>query len=213
MTENQKLTIESYNNSAEGFCRKIGKLSNYDGTYGYFADLIPENGCVLDLACGPAQISKFILKRKPVKVTGVDLSSGMLTVAKKEIPDGKFIEHSIIDFKAEEKFDACVLGFGIPYLTSNETEACIKNAAGNMKSGGVFYISFMNTKNDETEVVQMEKTSFGGDNLFEIHYHNKNTVEKYIREAGMKILKEYVLDYLESDGSISKGIVFIAKKN
>ncbi len=212
MTENQKLTIASYDNTAEGFCSKMAGLSNYDEAYGYFADQIKEGGSVLDLACGPAQISKFILGRKKVKVTGVDLSAGMLNVARKEIPDGKFIEHSIVDFKSDEKYDACVLGFGIPYLSSKETESCIANASCNLKDGGVFYISFMDTKNGKDEEVQLEKTSFGGDNIFEIHYHKKDLVKKYLAGAGLKIIKEYVLDYLEPDGSISKDIVFVAKK-
>lgn len=214
MTENQKLTIESYNNSAEGFSRKIAKINNYDEAYGFFADKISDGNNVLDLACGPAQISKFVLGKKKINVTGVDLSRGMLDVAKREIPDGTFIEHSIIDFKSENKFDGCILGFGIPYLSTEETELCIKNVSENLKDDGFFYISFMNNlKNEDAEFVQLEKTSFGGDNLFEIHYHKKETVEKYLSSAGLKIIREFILDYEESDGSISKDVIFIAQKN
>lgn len=213
MTESQKLTIESYDNTAEGFSKKIAMLDNYDEAYEFFAGCLKEGGDLLDLACGPAQISKFVLARKKMSVTGVDLSKGMLAVAQREIPSGKFIEASIIDFKdsSGKKFDGCALGFGLPYLSTTEARQCILNAASNLREGGIFYVSFMETKNGEKEFVQMEKTSFGGDRDFEIHYHSVAVVKEYMMEAGFEVLKDFCLDYLESDGSISKDLVYICR--
>jgi len=245
MTNEQKLTIESYNNSAEGFKTKISQIDNYNETYDYIASLLSDGDEVLDLACGPAQIPKFILKSKKVSVTGVDLSDGMLNIAREEIPDGNFVNHSIIDYSDGKKYDACILGFGIPYLSSDETNQCICNASENIADGGYFYISFMSTSRFEKtgdiaggiasdelkfdyyvnkgagnsneqaaikkEVVMMEKTSFGGDNLFEIHYHNKDQIVEYIKKSGMTIIKEFLLPYKESDGSVTEDVIFIAR--
>lgn len=241
MTNEQKLTIESYNNSAEGFKTKISQIDNYNETYEYFTSLISDGDEVLDLACGPAQIPKYILKSKKVSVTGVDLSDGMLSIAREEIPDGNFVNHSIIDYSDGKKYDACILGFGIPYLSSDETNQCICNASENIADGGHFYISFMSTSRFESagemasedsscdsyvnkdagdlnkqaaikkEVVMMEKTSFGGDNLFEIHYHNKDQIAEYIKKSGMTIVKEFLLPYKESDGSVTEDVIFIAR--
>lgn len=224
MTENQKITIESYNNVAEVYAQKHASLTNYNDSYDEFASFIPEGGEVLDLACGPAQISLYLAKEVPgLHITGVDLSSGMLKEARKNIPDGSFFEASIIDFDGKTEcghlFDAAVLGFGIPYLSTEETKKCLLNVCNNLNDGGVFYLNFMDVRTDSkgnrpesAEVVQMEKVSFGGDNLFEIHYHNKDVIARYMTEAGFEILKAYELPYTEMDGSITTDVVYIAKK-
>ncbi len=224
MTENQKITIESYNNVAEVYAQKHASLTNYNESYDEFASYIPENGEILDLACGPAQISLYLANKiSGLHITGVDLSSGMLKEARKNNPDGNFFEASIIDFDGKKNtghlFDAVVLGFGIPYLSTEETRKCILNVWNNLNDGGVFYLNFMDVRTDSkgnrpesVEVVQMEKVSFGGDNLFEIHYHSKEVVARYMQEAGFKILKTYELPYTEMDGSITTDIVYIARK-
>lgn len=225
MTENQKITIQSYNNVAEVYAQKHAFLTNYNESYDEFASFIPKGGEVLDLACGPAQISLYLANKVlGLKITGVDLSSGMLKEARKNIPNGSFFEASIIDFDGKtccgHLFDAAVLGFGIPYLSTEETKKCLLNTGNNLKDGGVFYLNFMDVRTDSegnrpesAEVVQMEKVSFGGDNLFEIHYHNKEVVARYMKEAGFKIVKTYELPYTEMDGSITTDVVYIAKKN
>lgn len=212
LSENQKKTIESYNNSAEDFKNKIGSLDNYKASYAYFTELLDEGMRVLDLACGPAQISKYVIDRKKCEITGVDLSEKMLEIAKNEIPSGNFIKHSIVDYKNKELCEACIIGFGIPYLTTEEAEICINNVSSNLVKNGYFYISFMGTKNGDIETVCKEKTSFGGDNIFEVHYHNKDVISKYMKDAGFEIVKEFNLPYSEPDGSITTDTVFIGKK-
>lgn len=59
---------------------------------------------------------------------------------------------------------------------------------------------------------KLEKTSFGGEYDFLIYYHNKNEIKEFISENAMEIIQEYELDYSEKDGTISKDIVFIARK-
>ena len=78
-------TIQSYDNSVEGFCNAIAKLTNYNETYDALAKNIQDNCAILELASGPAQISAYILKTKKACVTCVDLSKKMLAAAEKKI--------------------------------------------------------------------------------------------------------------------------------
>ena len=150
---------------------------------------------------------KYINSRKKVNITGVDLSDKMLQIAQNELPDGKFYKHSIINFTSEFKYHAVIIGFGIPYLDKNQTEECIKNAIENIIDNQYLYISFMDGNGS-----RVEKTSFGGDNDFAIYYHSKDDINNLLKVNGIKIIKEFELDYQEKDGSISKDIVLIGQK-
>jgi len=207
MTPEQEQTIKAYNNSAKEFMQKIGILSNYNDTYDYLIQHLNENDNVLDLACGPAQISKYIKEKVNVNITGVDLSREMLQLAKNNVPDGIFIEDSIITFTGNFIYDAVIIGFGIPYLRSAQVIECIKNSISLVKTTGYLYLSFMHGNKEG-----FEKTSFGGDNNFYIFHHDKEDIKNILQENGMKIEKEYIIDYKETDGSVTKDIILIGKK-
>jgi ubiquinone/menaquinone biosynthesis C-methylase UbiE len=206
MDNNQIETIKSYDNSANEFMQKIGKLNNYNDTYDFLISLLKENDNVLDLACGPAQISSYIKNKINVNITGVDLSKEMIKIAKKNIPDGNFICDSIITFKNSIKFNLIIIGFGIPYLNKEQTEKCIKNSVMMLEKNGYFYISFMNGNR-----YGFEETSFGGNNKYYIYYHEQDKIINILEDNGIKIIKKYELDYNEMDGRITKDIVLVGK--
>jgi len=207
MENYQKDTIESYNNSANEFMDKMGLLDNYNETYDYLIKKLMENDHILDLACGPAQISKYIKNKINVNVTGVDLSIEMLKIAKNNIPEGNFFEDSIITFKSNIFYDLVIIGFGIPYLNNEQAIKCIENSIYLLKENGYIYISFMEGKKEG-----FEKTSFGGNNKFYIHYHNKENIKNVLYENGIEMEKEYTLEYKETDGKITNDIIIIGKK-
>ena len=200
-------TIKSYDNTASDFMQKIGSLNNYNGTYDFLINLIIENDSILDLACGPAQISSYIINKINVNITGVDLSNEMLKIAKNNISNGIFIEDSIITFKNNLEYELIIIGFGIPYLNIDQVNECIRNSISMLKINGHIYISFM-----EGNKQGFEKTSFGGNNNFYIYYHQKNTIINILENNGIKIIKTFELNYKEMDGKITKDIILIGKK-
>ncbi len=207
MNELQLNTIESYNKVAYEFFETIAKLDNYNRTYDELITKLNENSSILDLACGPGQISKYISRKISVEITGVDLSDSMLKIAQQEMPVATFYKHSIVNFKSDKKFHAVLIGFGIPYLDKSQTEECIKNASNLLFENQFLYISFMSGEGS-----RVEKTSFGGDNKFILYFHNKEDIKNILEVNDLKIVNEYELDYQEKDGSISKDIIFIGQK-
>jgi ubiquinone/menaquinone biosynthesis C-methylase UbiE len=187
---------------------KMGSIKNYNTTYDYVLEKLKENDNVLDLACGPCQIGKYIKKKINVSITGVDLSKEMLKIAKTNIPDGVFIEDSIITFRNTIPYDLVIIGFGIPYLNKEQVEKCIKNSVSLLKVKGYVYVSFMDGNKEG-----FEKTSFGGNNTYYIYYHEKERIRNVLTENGVYIEKEYILDYKEPDGSITKDVIYIGYKN
>ncbi|MGC9517917.1 MAG: class I SAM-dependent methyltransferase [Methanomicrobiales archaeon] len=95
---------------------------------------------VLHLGCG-AGGNDYTLKRY-FKVTGVDISSDMLEIARTRNPE---VEYNLGDMRSiilKNKFDAVVIPDSIGYMTSSsDLEMALKTAYNHLRPGGVLFIN------------------------------------------------------------------------
>src|SRR3990167_10292514 len=110
---------------------------------------------VLDLTCGTGS-QVFWLAHRGYKVTGADLSSAFLGIARdkaqKEKIDVKFIKGDMRTIKVGH-FDAVITIFNaIGHLTKDDFEKAMRNINRNLKDGGlyIFDIFNLNTMTDHT---------------------------------------------------------------
>lgn len=89
---------EEYRAEADQVCRLIRKYQTC------------QSHALLDLACGTGEQSRFLIPS--FDVTGLDLSEGMLTLARQKVPDAVFIQGDIFDFHLERKFGAVINLYG-----------------------------------------------------------------------------------------------------
>lgn len=208
MYEKRDETIAVYNASAERYDSSIGLLENYNQSYTYFISALPANGTILDLACGSGVISRKIKEKRPLlKITGVDLSKGMLDIARETIIDGTFIEADICTWKSQQTFNGVVIGFALPYLNKDETINLITRAAKWIIPGGAFYVSFMQGTTEG-----YEKVSFSPEAPLYIYYHDEAEITNAMIQAGIIPEKVWHLDYTESNGSVTTDVVVTGTK-
>jgi ubiquinone/menaquinone biosynthesis C-methylase UbiE len=98
---------------------------------------------VLDFACGEGFYSRALRRRGAARVVGVDLSDGMIGLAREEEkrePLGvEYVAGDAKDFKAREPFDLVVAGYLLNYAsTRDELLAMARAIARNLKPGGRF---------------------------------------------------------------------------
>ncbi len=115
---------------------------------------IPKGARILDVGCGTGRHS-VELARRGFRVTGIDLSSGMLAVAAQKAKeagvDVQFLELDATHFDLEETFDAaiclCEGGFGLlsahddPETHDTRILRCI---AAHLESGAPFLLTTLN---------------------------------------------------------------------
>jgi SAM-dependent methyltransferase len=97
---------------------------------------VADGAALLHLGCGGGSID-FHLKRD-YRVTGVDLSEGMLQHARRLNPEVEYVHGDMRDWRAERVFDAVLVHDAISYMMSTaELEAAYRTAAAHLRPGGV----------------------------------------------------------------------------
>jgi ubiquinone/menaquinone biosynthesis C-methylase UbiE len=95
---------------------------------------------LLDVPCGTGEHLKYL--RQHYDVTGVDLSSAMLKLARKKLPDCALVRGNMLSFQLHRKFDLILCLFSsIGYLQGySNLQKALRNFSRHLVSGGVLLI-------------------------------------------------------------------------
>ena len=205
-------TIDTYNKAAVNYQDKFMTLDLYHDTFDEFCRQVNrKNADILELGCGPGNITKYLLNSFPqFKITGLDLAPRMVELARRNNPgaDFRIMDCRDIDI-IEEKYDAIMCGFCMPYLSKEESVKLIKDASKLLNSKGVLYIS---TMEGDYHRSGYETTSFSpGDEVY-IYYHQSIFIEDSLSEYGFQVIDLQRKDFPEPDGTFQTDMIFLARK-
>ena len=88
----------------------------------YYSFIIPKKSKVLEIGCGTGEL---LNSTDPSYGVGIDFSTNMISIAKKQFPDLIFYEDDIEDLKLDEKFDYIILSDLLHILW--DVQAALKN--------------------------------------------------------------------------------------
>lgn len=112
-----------------------------------FTRYIPENSKVLELGCGTGNILQSLSTlNKNYSFVGVDISPGMVNIARKKLPNVQFFTADMTTFHISQQVDCVICIFdSINHLTSfSKWQKLFKITYTNLKKNGVFIFD-MNT--------------------------------------------------------------------
>ncbi len=209
MKKTIKANIKSvYRKYAKEFDEKIASLEIYNASYDYLLEKIQDGAAVLDLACGPGNVSFYLKQYKPdLRITGVDISEEMIELAKARIKDGAFILKDICEIGFDTKFDCVICAFGIPYLDLEATAHVMQTIKKSLKPNGHYYISYI----EGTGKGYAQQSFTHNDELF-IFSHPEEDVLGILDQQALSVIKRFAIDYHEQDGTITNEIIYIGNK-
>lgn len=167
--KNTRFVFDKY---AASYKEKYLDQGNYAPVLLEFLKGIPEGGKVLDLGCGPGNISRFLLdQRSDLELTGVDIAPAMLKEARQLNPEAAFYEGNVleIDRLVQGEFDGIISGFVLPYLKAEEVSLHLGQMAALLRSGGRCYMSFLHGDENDSGFVVSKNTD--GESLY-MNYHD-----------------------------------------
>jgi ubiquinone/menaquinone biosynthesis C-methylase UbiE len=179
---------------------------NYDRYLGpmffepYAADLlnrisVPENGSVLELACGTGIVTKMLRDRLPptVRLTATDLSEPMMKFAQR-----KFDASALLDWQQADAsnlpfpagaFDAVICQFGLMFVP--DKLQAMREARRVLKPGASFLFNVWAAleHNDFARITHQTVGAFFKNDppcFYEVPfgYHDRAAIESSLREAG-----------------------------
>ena len=124
-----------------------------------FLSHLPAGGQVLDLGCGFGQpIARYLLDQG-CGVTGVDTSGPMIAMARRDLPEGEWIEADMRGLDLKRRFDGVLAWNSSFHLKCDDQRALFDVFARHTRPGGVLMFT---TGPDAGEVVG----SFEGEALY-----------------------------------------------
>ena len=206
----QEETLATWNKVAKLYEEKFMPLDLYNDSYDLFcAALQNETAAVLDVACGPGNITKYLLNKiQSLQIDAIDFSPNMINLAQANNQTANCFVMDCRDIhKLPKKYDGIVCGFGLPYLSDVECENFIANAGMLLQSNGVLYISFVAGNYADSGF----KTASTGDRTY-FYYHTIQTMMAILKETGFVIVESLNLKYNNPNPPTETHSIFIARK-
>lgn len=206
--DRNKEAVKLFNKNAQLYQDKYMDVSLYADALDLICTRLPPDAQVLDVACGPGNIIRYLLQQQPgFTITGIDLSTNMIDLAQANNPKAKFVLMDGRDIaKLDQQFDAIICGFGFPYFSKEEAIDFIQDASKRLNKHGLLYISTMEGNYDQSDF----QTASTGESVF-IYNHQENYLADAFKRSGFTILHTQREDYTGYDGAAVTDLIIVGQ--
>lgn len=208
MDEN-KNAVAIFNKMATSYQNKYMDVSMYANSFDFFCNVVKNNAQVLELACGPGNITQHLLQKRPdLHFLSTDLAPNMLELARKNNPTATFqlLDSREINSLAQQ-FDAIVCGFCLPYLSMEESTRLLNDSYNKLTPNGILYLSTIEGDYSTSEY----KTGSGGDQIF-MHFYSSDFLTTALEKCGFNILTLQKVVSTGPNNAEVTDLVIVAKK-
>jgi ubiquinone/menaquinone biosynthesis C-methylase UbiE len=204
-----QISVSTFDRFAETYAGKYLALDTYDAYYREFCARVAPQGAVLDVACGPGNVSAFLARERPdLQVLGIDLAPNMVRLAQAHVPSASFVVHDcrhLVDLG--RVFDGIAYAFGLNYLDQEDAKQFFGSLGKVLASDAVLYLSAMLGPRERSGL----QTSSGGDQVY-VQYRPRQEIEQLVQSAGLEIVMS---DEIASPASASHptiDLVLVARR-
>jgi 2-polyprenyl-3-methyl-5-hydroxy-6-metoxy-1,4-benzoquinol methylase len=205
-----KTPADIFNQNAALYQQKYMDVSLYYDVLDMFCNSLPkEDAEVLEIACGPGNITKYLLSKCPgLHILGTDIAPNMIELAKANNPSAVFQLMDCRDINSlGKKYDAVMCGFVLPYLDMNATKQLFADVAALLKRGGVFYISTMEGEYSSSRLYSAST----GDQVF-MYYYEGEELSMLLQKNGFSITNISRKIYQDAENKSTIDVVIQAVK-
>jgi len=188
--QDKYMNVETYSQGLDMFCNAIKR----------------SNANVLELGCGPGNMTHYVLNKRPdLKIFATDISKNMILLAKNNVAN---IDFAVMDCREitqlNKKYDAILCGFCLPYLNKDEAKKLLQDSAQLLHQGGVMYIG---TIQGEYSDSALQGLSSCKEDALQLYYYSTDQLMKMVMSSGFSLITEQRINRGEDND-----LVFIINK-
>jgi len=193
IVKNAKDTIEWYNKNAVAYSQAANAHSSAHGQeqIDQFVNLLPKNTLVLDVGCGSGRDTNILIKNG-LRAIGIDLSSGLIEVARKTFPTLEFIEGDMTSLPFEDtRFEGIWAHASLLHLeTVEDVKKALSEFCRVLKQNGVLHVMVKAQTGKEKTAIVTDSLS-KHDRFFQ--YFTKPEMESLLSGSGFEtiLLEQY----------------------
>ena len=145
--QDQKKIIDCYNKTAKNYAEKFtNELDNKHFDKILLKAFITENidkGQLIDLGCGPGQITKFLFDNGFTDTVGVDISTEMVKIARQINPILKFQQADILNLQFQDNsFGSAIAFYSIVHFDYDLVRTALKEIKRVLVDNGDLLFTF-----------------------------------------------------------------------
>lgn len=165
------------------------------------ADCLPPNSMVLDVGCGAGVPVVLFLSGK-FRVTGVDISSEQLTLARRRVPHATFLQQDMVSLDVPpNSFNAITCLYALIHVPRDQHARVLANFQRVLKPNGFLLLI---TGNGD---LPNDLSDFFGAEMYWSHF-DRETSLRMVRDAGFEILWNKIV----SDRPSGSHVLTLARK-
>jgi len=186
----EKITKESYNKIACQWSAKNGAVTIWDKEIKMFFKLLGK-GSILEIGSGCGRDAEIFIKAG-YKYTGVDISSSLINIAQKRVPEAIFLEQSVyeLNFPKGTRFDGFWASATLLHIPKTRISEALRKIKKFIKNGGIGFISI---KEGSGEKMETGLTDYGSDDKRFFAYYSREEFEEILLKNSFKIVKAHSL--------------------
>ncbi|AMW08745.1 methyltransferase [Streptomyces qaidamensis] len=180
----------------EAFPHKEGQVAAAE----WLVDSLLAGSRVLDLGCGTGLPTARQLAEAGFEVVGVDLSGGMVALARKHVPDGTFHHVDIADLRPGGprdlgRFDAVAAFFSLLMLPRTEIPLALRTVHHLLVPDGMFVLSMVEADVDDFSIPFLGRT-------IRVSGYLRDELRETVEATGFEIVEEASYTYAPASADV-----------
>lgn len=186
----EKLTVDTYNNSAAKWGQEHSDPSYWEEEFAKFKSFLP-SGKILEIGCGGGRDAKVLILMG-YDYVGTDVAKNFIEEAKKNVMGGEFLCQSVYNLGfGDNNFDGFWASAVFLHIPKNKIDDALQEVIRVTKSNGIGFISIKQGEGEN--IVEEEIVNNKTDKRFWALY-NKPEFEEVLKRNNLEILnfKEWI---------------------
>lgn len=177
--------------------------SIYDGWLNKYTSLFKKEDLFLELGCGRAYCSRYLIENGFENVIASDFSNEVIKIVNKEAPSLKTM---ILDISEKFPFedgsiDVIIADLSLHYFDSEKTQ-CIFNEIHRVLKVGGYLVARVNSSNDKLHIPsnsdEIEKNCFFDGNIYK-KFFERDDFDKLFKNFNIYNIEEKTMDRYEKE--------------